>query len=728
MRSPDETASSLCGLWVDAAGMAHITECGPDGGRDVREAHFPPFCWTAQNPPIGPGQRAETLKGAGAFEHLRFFETAGGLGDFVKEHGANNGALWIRSLEGQFLMEEGRRLFEGMHFAQLRRMQVDIETHSQIPGAFPDPRNAQDRVLAIGLRDGRGNIFLTVEALTDAAERKLLEEFNTHLQAFDPDVIEGHNLFKFDLDFLRQRCKRLKVPCAWGRYGQLATFRNSRLKIAERQLDFPRCDLPGRTVFDTYLALQMYDISNRDLPSYSLKNAAVYFGFTKAADARTYLAPADIQRTFFEDRKTFLAYLGDDLRETAALAGFLLPAYFAQAKNLPMSLQEICLRGNAQKIETLFLERYLTARQALPPPPAVEMIEGGYTQGLKTGVFKNVLHFDVASLYPSLLLAIGRNPASDTLGVFIPLLTQLRADRLEYKRLARTAPSALRDEYTARQASFKILINSFYGYLAFGGARFADSDLAAEVTRRGRALLQALIAEFENMGLPVLEADTDGLYVDGKDWFEKPEKLLEKVEHVLPEGIDLEFDGAYPAMWCYKAKNYALYDGQHVILRGSALRSRSMEPFLKKLNDTLIAALLGASAEDVCALLIKTRAQLAEGTLPVAELAKTEFLSMNPAVYAREVEKGKVRRASLEVALRMTPVPKQGERVRYYVTKGEKARTPDWQVARPLEDFDAQKAPYDAAYYLRKLDEWQKRYAEFLPGDCAPPERQGELL
>jgi len=37
-----------------------------------------------------------------------------------------------------------------------------------------------------------------------------------------------------------------------------------------------------------------------------------------------------------------------------------------------------------------------------------------------------VLHFDVASLYPSLLLAIGRNPRNDTLGVFIPMLRRLR--------------------------------------------------------------------------------------------------------------------------------------------------------------------------------------------------------------------------------------------------------------------------------------------------------------
>jgi len=37
----------------------------------------------------------------------------------------------------------------------------------------------------------------------------------------------------------------------------------------------------------------------------------------------------------------------------------------------------------------------------------------------------------------------------------------------------------VRDEAQARQATFKILINSFYGYLGFSGARFGDGDLAA---------------------------------------------------------------------------------------------------------------------------------------------------------------------------------------------------------------------------------------------------------
>ena len=151
----------------------------------------------------------------------------------------------------------------------------------------------------------------------------------------------------------------------------------------------------------------------------------------------------------------------------------------------------------------------------------------------------------------------------------MPLLKELREYRLKYKNLAKTDPDpALRREYNARQASFKILINSFYGYLGFPGARFGDAELAAGVTSEGRELLQHIIDVMTEFGAKPLEADTDGIYVTSETWAKAPLELLEKVQAKLPEGIDLELGGEYEAMLCYKAKNYAIYDGEKVLIRG----------------------------------------------------------------------------------------------------------------------------------------------------------------
>jgi DNA polymerase elongation subunit (family B) len=477
------------------------------------------------------------------------------------------------------------------------------------------------------------------------------------------------------------------------------------------------------------LLVQLYDISNRELTAFGLKDVAVHFGVTAEADERTYIAGNQIQVAYAEDRARFLAYLADDLRETRGVADVLLPTYFEQVKTFPILLQEATLRGTTGKIDLLFLEHYYHARQACPVPGEVAGFEGGYTKSFETGVFGNVLHFDVASLYPSLLMHIGRNPVNDSLGVFIPLLTSLREYRLKYKLLARTAETAeLRGEYAARQASFKILINSFYGYLGFAGARFGDGELAAEVTRRGRELLQALIEELARQEVTILEADTDGIYLSSPEYFERPEELLALAAKVLPSGIELEYDGRYEAMFCYKAKNYALFDGTTITLRGSALRSRGIEPFLKELSEGLIHFLLGTTTESPLARAEALRAEITAGTVEVARLAKTEALSMNPDAYARMIEGGgKPRRASAEAALQLSPRPRMGDRVSYYILPKQKGQTSDWQRARPLALFDQFEAPYDPVYYLKKLDDWLKRYGPFL-GVEEETDGQGELL
>ena len=182
-------------------------------------------------------------------------------------------------MEGQFLLQSRARLYRNLSFGQLRRCQLDIETATSTD-RFSDAAESGDRVLAIGLSCGGVKRILFLDAMADSAERELLTALNAVLAELDPDVIEGHNLFRFDLDFLRQRCRRHGVACAWGRYGQKASFRNSRLKLAERWIDFPRCDLPGRGVADTYLLVQLYDITTRELPYYGLKEAAIYFGLS----------------------------------------------------------------------------------------------------------------------------------------------------------------------------------------------------------------------------------------------------------------------------------------------------------------------------------------------------------------------------------------------------------------------------------------------------------------
>ena len=200
----------------------------------------------------------------------------------------------------------------------------------------------------------------------------------------------------------------------------------------------------------------------------------------------------------------------------------------------------------------------------------------------------------------------------------------------------------------------------------------------------------------------------------------------DRIEAVLPKGIELEYDGRYTAMFCYKAKNYALYDGTKLTIRGSALRSRGIEPYLKKISDRLIRFLVGAEAESPLVLVEDFRKRIAERSASVEELAKSEVLGMNPDAYERFIaDGGKPRRASAEAALQLAQRPRMGERVAYYITAKAKGKTSDWQRAKPVALYDAVGAPYDPKYYLDKLDDWIERYGVFL--GASVPKAQGEL-
>jgi DNA polymerase elongation subunit (family B) len=180
-------------------------------------------------------------------------------------------------------------------------------------------------------------------------------------------------------------------------------------------------------------------------------------------------------------------------------------------------------------------------------------------------------------------------------------------------------------------------------------------------------------------------------------------------------------------MFCYKAKNYALAAGGEVTLRGSALRSRGIEPFLKRLGDRLIAHVLGVSPESPEIEVQRLRQTIAGREHPVADLAKSETLSQNPEAYEQWVAGGgKPRRAAAEVALQMNPRPRMGERVSYYIVPKVKGQTSDWQRARPLAAYDPVLAPYDPGYYLEKIDDWVERYGRFI--GIKPHSDQQELI
>lgn len=703
-----------------------------DGQLSTRPEPFSPFLWLTKPEWLSdftPAPEIVRLAGDNPFRVLARFPTWAALeralGHLRKSTGrtpSDPGAPYfvLRDPVQQFLLDTGRTSFRDLLLPDLHFLFIDIETDCDPGRDFSNADREEDRILAIALSDGKG-----WEQVLDGHkldEKAMLKKFVEIVRQRDPDVVAGHNLFRFDLPYIEARAKRHRVPLRLGRDGSPPETRASRFNAAERVVSYPKTHLQGRQVVDTYLLALIYDVSHRAMEGHSLKVVARHFGV--AAPDRTTIEGSQIAATFRSDPDAFLRYAADDIRETAAITPILLAASFAQSQILPFPLETVCVRGNAGKIEALLLREYLRARHSLPAPSPARSFEGGYTDLFFEGLARNVHHCDVRSLYPSILLLAGRSPRDDALGIFLQLLSHLRDFRIEAKTRSREpgiAPAAA-NRWDALQTTFKILINSFYGYLGFSQARFNDYDLAAAVTEQGRDLLRGMVAQLRALGALPIEIDTDGIYYTPPSGLDAAglDRFQEKFRAHLPEGIEVEFDGRFPAMFSYKMKNYALLeDDGTVILKGAALKSRGLEPFLREYLRDWITLTLQGRAEEIPAMIARRRDDIALRRLPVASLAKTEMLTDAPSTYMKKREAGgKSRQPAYEVAIASGRLYQAGDAVSYYVT-GTKKNLPVHANAKLAATFDPAARDENVAYYLAKLDALIKKLDARIP---EPPE------
>ncbi|MEM8610349.1 MAG: LAGLIDADG family homing endonuclease, partial [Myxococcota bacterium] len=95
-------------------------------------------------------------------------------------------------------------------------------------------------------------------------------------------IVDGHlthNCLGFDFPYLFERCRRHSVPVDLGRDGSAPRTFPTSMRFAERQVAFEAVEIAGRHVIDTLHQTMAFDVFARDLPNYTLKGVARYFGF-----------------------------------------------------------------------------------------------------------------------------------------------------------------------------------------------------------------------------------------------------------------------------------------------------------------------------------------------------------------------------------------------------------------------------------------------------------------
>jgi len=618
----------------------------------------------------------------------------------------------------QYLLATGRTHYTGLKLPAVRTLFIALRAYNSGGAEYADPAVAEDRVVLVGLAGNDG--YSEQLGLEGDDETGLLSRAGQAIRDYDPDLLVGHNLFKGSLNYLLQRMKKLRVKAEWGRDGSRVTQRKSRAPAAEKQLEYPKAEIAGRNLIDTWFLAQYYDIVKRDLERFDAPYVAGYLhpGEQFADPAHSW----DVDNLWDGDRPALKRDVENELAATRVVFETLSGSYFAQAQMLPLTPQDCVVRGNGMKINYLLLREYLRRGESVPAPVSGRFIVGGHTEIRRTGLIRDVLNVDMASLYPSIMLSHHVKPGTDTGDVFQPLLRALTTQRLEAKRLAREAEDpAERNLHDARQAAFKIFINSFFGYLGTNRMNWADPDRAEYITTTGQKLVKQLAGLVEDSGGSVIEIDTDGVYFTAPENMdveseEEREALLQKLNDGLPEGITVELSGYFPAMLSHKVKNYALLgeDGE-VTVKGSGMKSRGLEPYLHRFIGDSIGLILRGEAKKIAELYEGLKQDIAEGKIAIERLAKTDTLIESLDVYSQKVEAGgRNRAAAYEVALKAKRELTPGDQVSYYIT-GEKTTVTAFEAAKPLREYDPQEPDYNVKYYLKKLDQNLKKVKGFLP-------------
>src|SRR6478609_4312348 len=507
-----DKTSRIVAIELGETGTVHVYRREKKGSTTVDVEPFHPFVWTDGDITDLGLENAQKLAGDLRYNWLVTVDSWKeliALRNGLKKAGRN--FFGLSDPVQHYLSATGRTLFKQLPFEELKRMQLEVLSPT---GENDLAEASQNPIASIALSDNSGweQLIVVDPVKREESELDALKQLTAIIKERDPDVIEGHNLFRFDLPYLVARARKVKVKLDWGRSGGFLRSRPSRLQIAEKTIDYPKFQIDGRHFVDTFLLAQFYDVGMRTLTGFERVDVAQHFGFCDSAELSA-LAGKELQRAYIKNDDRFRQRALCAVRETRAVAELLSPSYFIQAQIFPYNYQDVIVRGNATRINALFLREYLRQRHSIPEMPVAMSFEGGFTAIYFTGVARNVWHCDVASLYPSIMLQFDCFPATDQLQIFRHLLTDLRKFRLEAKaRMRAERDPAKQHHLQALQNTFKILLNSFYGYLGFAQGHFADFDAAARVTQIGRDLLKKMIDWLNARGAQVIEVDTDGIY------------------------------------------------------------------------------------------------------------------------------------------------------------------------------------------------------------------------
>ena len=415
---------------------------------------------------------------------------------------------------------------------------LDIEVFTK--WRFPDPKHANEKVIAISVRSSKSKIYYTY-LLGDKLRRETLSPnhilliFDTEAKLFialkqfltteDPDVISGWNVF-WDLDYLRSRAKKFGID----------------------DLGFERC-----------LQFDLLRACRRVLGkgSYSLKDFVIDDGIATEVVAEEFH-----YEMYEEDIRKFIEYSKNDVMYCVQIdsepvekdgkrhGGYNLIRYFWDFKNYVglEDMNQALFHG--VKVDTVLL-RMAHDRFVLPSKGDYDEDEsfiGAMVIEPKIGIHTGVAEFDMSKYYPMIVLAHGLSPEKKN-GIACELVNYMLQERKRYDKMLEEFVKGSKEweDFRRKWQVVKDLLNSVWGYFGYQGGRLYVKSMAEKITtfaREGLEFMVGIIGDkleiipkgdgkvnIRVIGNHVLYGDTDGLKV--KIDFEDAEALATRLNEAL---------------------------------------------------------------------------------------------------------------------------------------------------------------------------------------------------
>ena len=300
-------------------------------------------------------------------------------------------------------------------FSQLKILYIDIETTCE--DGFPDIDIASESVIVVScMIDGKIDVYclgqydnqsdnVTVHCYDD--EKQLLYDLVEYFGKHEPDIITGWNVRFFDIPYLVNRIKSFKDSQL--KVSKLSPFGVVKeKKITKQGKEHTIFDIHGIATMDYYELYKTFTYVNQE--SYKLDHIAwVELGERKVS-YQEYDSISDFYKKNF---KKFVEYNIKDTELVAKLEKKMRLMELAVALAHSAGVNYVDVFSQVKTWDVIIYHHLLNKNIVIPPKTSnvkEDQYAGAYVKEPQVGRHKWVVSFDIASMYPNIIIQNNISP------------------------------------------------------------------------------------------------------------------------------------------------------------------------------------------------------------------------------------------------------------------------------------------------------------------------------